>query len=244
MTTVRDIAEPLAGICVAVPYNGDGVCRWCHGHPGPDYSLCFSCAQTRRQLSDPCERIVPVTLYEVPSQLHRVLRYYKDGQNQSLVDTFSLQVASLLCHFLGRHRQCIVADAGTDWEVITSVPSTARQGDHPFVGALTCVPGVYATYEDLLRRGNAAIDHNQANDDGFRTIRRLDGERVLLVDDTFTSGARAQSAASALSNAGAKVVAIVPIGRVINPGFGTNADWWAEQKRVGFSFDTCCLEPC
>jgi hypothetical protein len=24
---------------------------------------------------------------------------------QSLVDTFSLQVASLLCHFLGRHRQ-------------------------------------------------------------------------------------------------------------------------------------------
>jgi chromosome partitioning protein len=34
------------------------------------------------------------------------------------------------------------------------------------------------------------------------------GKRVLLVDDTFTSGARAQSAASALSNAGAEVVAI------------------------------------
>ena len=42
---------------------------------------------------------------------------------------------------------------------------------------------------------------------------------------------------------GATVVAIVPVGRVIDPAFGDNGPWWEEQRRVGFTFDTCCLEP-
>jgi hypothetical protein len=41
--------------------------------------------------------------------------------------------------------------------------------------------------------------------------------RVLLLDDTYVSGARAQSAAAALRLAGAHRVLIVPLGRVIRP---------------------------
>jgi predicted amidophosphoribosyltransferase len=40
--------------------------------------------------------------------------------------------------------------------------------------------------------------------------------RILLVDDTFTSGATFQSAASALALGGADVIAGVVIGRVID----------------------------
>jgi hypothetical protein len=44
------------------------------------------------------------------------------------------------------------------------------------------------------------------------------GGRVVLLDDTYVSGARAQSAAAALRLAGAAAVIIVPVGRVLRPG--------------------------
>ena len=71
----------------------------------------------------------------------------------------------------------------------------------------------------------------------------LRGEQVLLVDDTFTSGARAQSAASALSLAGGDVVAILPVGRVISPDFNeANKEFWDRQRAIPFDFDVCCLD--
>jgi hypothetical protein len=45
----------------------------------------------------------------------------------------------------------------------------------------------------------------------------LRGARVLLLDDTYVSGARAQSAAAVLERAGARTV-IGPLGRVLRPG--------------------------
>jgi hypothetical protein len=44
----------------------------------------------------------------------------------------------------------------------------------------------------------------------------LRGARTLLLDDTYVSGARAQSAAAALGRAGARTV-IGPLGRVLRP---------------------------
>lgn len=64
-------------------------------------------------------------------------------------------------------------------------------------------------------------------------------------DDTFTTGATFQSAASALSLAGADVVAGVVVGRVItvgDPRFPVRDERWDEQRDVGFSFERCCLE--
>ncbi len=43
------------------------------------------------------------------------------------------------------------------------------------------------------------------------------GRRALLLDDTYVSGARAQSAAAALRRAGARSVVIVVVGRVLRP---------------------------
>jgi hypothetical protein len=69
----------------------------------------------------------------------------------------------------------------------------------------------------------------------------LTGEGLGVL--TFTTGARAQSAASALHLAGAHVVGLVPIGRVINPDFNEEAaDLWATATSQHFDFDLCCLE--
>jgi predicted amidophosphoribosyltransferase len=43
------------------------------------------------------------------------------------------------------------------------------------------------------------------------------GARMLLLDDTYVSGARSQSAAAALRRAGAAATVIAPLGRVLRP---------------------------
>ncbi len=56
--------------------------------------------------------------------------------------------------------------------------------------------------------------------------RDLGGRGVLLLDDTLTTGATAQSAAAALSGTGAAVVVLV-LGRVVRPTLVTaHADYW------------------
>ena len=50
----------------------------------------------------------------------------------------------------------------------------------------------------------------------FRAAQPVTGAEVLLLDDTWASGASAQSAAAALKQAGAGSVAVVVIGRHVN----------------------------
>ena len=68
----------------------------------------------------------------------------------------------------------------------------------------------------LLSPTIESIAHQSPNPGAFYVDASAAGLDVLLVDDTFTTGARIQSAASALASAGARVVAAVPIGRVVD----------------------------
>lgn len=245
MATVGEIAVSLTGICTRVPSGGGGVCRLCHGRPGPGFDTCWSCHEVTSQLSLPCRLVVPISLYEIPSQLHHLLNRYKSSQHPHLHDEFGAKIISLLAYFLRRHGSCIAEETGhVGWDVISTVPSSRqRSGEHPLVSCIRRVQAIDSQYEDLLAPGPVEVRHLSASDDGFRIRRPLTGERVLLVDDTFTSGARAQSAASVINRAGGDVVAIVPIGRVITPGFNESVkEYWVQQKSSPFSFETCCLE--
>ena len=57
------------------------------------------------------------------------------------------------------------------------------------------------------------------------------GADVLVVDDSWVSGGSAQSAAVALKLAGARRVAIVVIGRHVNPDDPRSAQLMAELRR-------------
>jgi orotate phosphoribosyltransferase len=95
----------------------------------------------------------------------------------------------------------------------------------------------------LLTRTGEPINHNAPNPAAFAPVGDIAGRRVLIVDDTFTTGARVQSVAAALTSAGATVVAAVPIGRVIDTkDREEKAEFWRRQRAIAFDFDTCCLE--
>jgi orotate phosphoribosyltransferase len=62
--------------------------------------------------------------------------------------------------------------------------------------------------------------------------------RVLLLDDVYTTGARAQSAAFALRAAGAVVPAVLVIGRRVNPEWRDEVDViWQRQTAIPFRFE-------
>ncbi len=224
---------------------GAGVCNICHGAPGTGWERCWSCNDAVGQVSRPIELVVPISLTELPGQLHHVLRSYKlDGYPANVRDKFTLQVSALLARFLSSHGDCISYAAQEDWDCITIVPSSqGRLGVHPLARAMTMFRSLSAKYRSLLAPGPGPAAHNRASDTAYVVTSNVDGLRILLVDDTFTSGARLQSAASTLQLAGATVVAAVPIGRVIKPEFSPeSAALLTRAQQKAFDFAICCLQ--
>jgi predicted amidophosphoribosyltransferase len=244
MPSLRDAAVAMTGVCTAVPTAGEGICRRCHGCPNPGWPLCWSCSKVENQLSRPCKLVAPISLYEIPSQLHHILKHYKSDTYRTLQAEFTTNVAALVGYFLLTHGECIRRAAGRGWDTITAVPSsTGRTGQHPLITAIDMLPGIRSEHEQLLGKGPVDVGHLRADDQGYVTTGSVNGKAILLLDDTFTTGARAQSAASALALAGADVVAIVPVGRVIDPRFSdTVNEYWRRQKHSPFDWDSCCLE--
>jgi hypothetical protein len=244
MSSAAQYTEPNLHTYTPVPGPSPGVCPVCRSGPRPGYAVCRSCTEVTRQVSHPTTNIVPISLYTLDSQLWHVLRYYKDGSGPG-TELLAAQVAAIIARFTARHLRCVAGLLGGDPAVVTSVPSTRaepRLGRHPLETAVTRAAALASRYEPLLVRGPGSADHNQADDCAFTVSRRLRGERVLVVDDTLTTGARLQSAVSALRLHGASAIAAVVVGRVIDPAWNENCRRiWDQARETRFSFDRCCL---
>jgi predicted amidophosphoribosyltransferase len=244
MASAGHYTDPHLHTYTPVPAAGPGVCPVCHSGPRPGYHVCRSCTAVMRQVSHPTTSVVPISLFTLNSQLWHVLRNYKDGSGPS-AQFLGVQVAAIIARFAAQHLECVATVLGGAPAIVTSVPSTRvmpRPGRHPLETAVTRVGALAKLHEPLLARGPAHADHNLADDHVFMVRRRLSGERVLLIDDTFTTGARLQSAVSALRRSGASEVACVVVGRVIDPEWNENCrQIWDQARQTPFRFDQCCL---
>ncbi|MEX2420478.1 MAG: hypothetical protein WD670_01535 [Actinomycetota bacterium] len=251
MATDVEITDPKLSIYVPVPHvDIPGTCSACHGAAnarGDDYwSTCWNC---RDIPADGVRVIVPVSLvHTTESQLYAAARDYKsEGVAAPIRSAHSLLLAATLQRFLREHGDCIRDAAGGDWMTISIIPSTrGRPEPHPLEQTIMRAPALRDHYERLLRWTGEAIDHARPNPNAFEAIIGVSGRRILLIDDTFTSGANAHSAAAALRAAGGHVVATVPVGRVVDTRdadrFPEKLEFWKRQRRAAFSFGSCCLE--
>lgn len=150
----------------------------------------------------------------------------------------------MLWRYLAAHERCVASAAGVDrFECVATVPSGDRQRveHHPLpriVGEL--VKPTRDRYERLLVRSDKQVEQRRFDAEKFSPARPLDGQAVLLIDDTWTTGASAQSAAAALKLAGAKTVAAVVIGRHLN------REWHENDRRLRgitqpFDWNRCAL---
>jgi predicted amidophosphoribosyltransferase len=233
MPTVRELAAPYENFMLA-PRAGTGVCRTCFNLTD-GFDRCYACTHTPHHL----DAVAPISYSVAHEQLHHSLAAYK-RVNGVVGRRLALQLAAVLWRFLQVHEQCVARAAGTStFELITTVPSgdPDRDEHHPLRQIVASLIGpTRDRHERLLRRTDGAHTPHEYSADKFIATRALAGTAILLIDDTWTTGANAQSAAAALKAAGAGPVATVVIGRHLN------REWHENDRRlraIPQPFDWC-----
>ncbi len=237
--SVEDLTGSLEKY-TAVQAAGSGACDLCHGASPPGEALCPDCATISAKVSCPLRLVAPISLLRRDSQLDRMLSGYKSRYRPN--PQLSWQVGATVARFLEAHAGCLER-AGGAWDLLVTVPSSqGRRGVHPLRHAIRHFPALAAREAELLEPGPAALGPRRADDRGFVVSASARGARVLLLDDVLVTGARLQSAASALRLAGATVAGAVVVGRLLQLHDEPAKRVWGQMRQQGFSFASCCLE--
>jgi hypothetical protein len=221
MASVQELSAPLSNVLLG-PRHGPGVCRTCFnlidGH-----DRCYACARG----GDVLNLVAPISYSVAGEQLHHALASYKRTW-LPWTGALAHQLAAVLWRHLEGHEACLAGASGlgvTAFPLVTTVPSGRADGldPHPLQALVGEIVGLTRDrHEALLTRAGEALALHEFSPDRFVATRRLDGEPVLLIDDTWTTGANAQGAAAALKRAGAGPVAALVIGRYLNRGYRDN----------------------
>jgi hypothetical protein len=200
---------PAVSACLA--------CRTCRGPVQAGFARCYQCDVAATEAAELLADVVVPTGYAVKGEpFGDDLRLYKSGRGGASESAERLQAR--LAEFLSDHGSCVWRAAGMPGgpTVAAIVPSgQGRAGSHPLAGIVgSCVALPLAGLSVAPGHG----PRGRGLSLGWLRVRgRMAGEDVLLIDDCWVSGGSAQSAAATLKLAGAARVAIVVLGRHVDP---------------------------
>lgn len=190
-------------------------CRVCAA-PVRHFELCWRCREHQR-LSGLADVVAPLAYAVGGAQTAAVLSSYKNHPVRVERDRCALIVRAMLGAAVLFHERCFGAVTGAHVSVRTVIPSlTFRSGVHPLastaesIGVLTdlaLMPGCDAWCDRRVRTEKFGVNSSTP----------VEGRHVLVLDDVWTTGSNAQSAALALRRAGAAVVSVLVIGRWLSP---------------------------
>lgn len=238
MPSVRELSALYENVMLG-PRRGPDVCGTCFNFTA-GYARCYACAHGQLVL----DALAPISYSVGREQLHHALASYK-RLHGDVARRLGAILAAILWRFLAEHERCVALTAGAPepFDIVTTVPSgdRIRDEEHPLhwiVGEL--VGPTRDRYERLLERSAADVAPRTFSPDKFEVAKQLNGQAVLLIDDTWTTGASAQSAAAALKAAGAGPTAAVVIGRHLN------REWHQNDRRLRgiaqpFNWRRCAL---
>lgn len=227
MTTAAELLAPLRPGLVPVPALQPGVCPVCRTGTKDGFEDCYGC-------SGSSHRVLPISMSVHGELLHHHLRNYKDGPNEDIRNKFTLRLAALLETFLSNHlHPCL----GGDVDLVATVPSSRRDAPWAIVSR--------------LRRFNGLTNVLTCDSSGTLSLTSaIAGRRVLLLDDTFTTGGSILPAASLLVANGANVVGPIVLGRHFRPTYSASQalarcldgrPW--RQDRCGICAGEVCSPP-
>ena len=170
--------------------------------------------------------VAPIRLAVRGGPLAEDLRRYKSERAVGAPEA-AARLRETLAAFLRDEGDALWRAAGMSSgpSAVAVVPSgQGRPGAHPLTGIVRSCLDL-----PLIRLSIAPeVIHIRGVDaDWLRVTGSVAGADVLVVDDTWVSGGSAQSAAAALKLAGARRVAIVVLGRHINPAEPSSARFLA-----------------
>lgn len=226
----------------------EATCILCRGavtfkNDGSPWDRCYQC----KQYSDALDLMIPIS-YSTANGLESALHRYKDWPNYSWL---GMPLACLLHTFLSKHSSCIEGAAGSIDIAILVPPNTPTRTFGPVENLLSTVttPTVQQWYnwqiDALVRdtshprpgRGSFSPEAYLVND---RVVR---DKTVLLLDDTWTSGASMASSAGALKAAGAKAVVGLTLGRQLNLNakYGNTSELYEQSNERAWDQDECTV---
>jgi hypothetical protein len=237
MPSVRELTALYENFMLS-PRAGPGVCTTCFNFTD-GYARCYACAHQPSLI----DAVAPISYSVAHEQLHHALASYKRLSGE-VARRLGIHLAAVIWRYLEAHEHCVAHAAGTDWfPIVTTVPSGDRErdGEHPLRWIVAEVVGPTRNrHERLLHRSDAEVDARAFDAEKYTAVRALNGEPVLLIDDTWTTGANAQSAAAALRAAGAGPLAAVVVGRHVS------RDWHENNRQLRaleqpFNWSRCAL---
>ena len=205
------------------------------------FARCYRCDLARSEAGDLlADAVVPVGYAIKGEQLAVDLWRYKSGRDGAAEAAQRLR--SMLAAFLrdygaGTYR---AADMAGTPSAVAVVPSgQGRPGPHPLTDIVRSCVDLPVT---RLAVRLAAEPRHRGISLGWLSVRGLaSGADVLLVDDTWVSGGSAQSAAAALKLAGATRVAVVVLGRHLDPADTRSAELVRALRSVPSAAGSCRL---
>jgi hypothetical protein len=215
-------------------------CGVCRGPVRPGFARCYQCG--RHGLLGPgllADAVVPISYAVKGTDLATDLWRYKSWRTPSASARAAL--LALLLAFLHDHGPCIWRHAGMAGPGRLAVVPTGcgRPGPHPLLELTSPYLRLPLTRLAMWpARQGRDLDIQRFNAE--RTVARAD---VLLIDDTWVSGASAQSAAAALKLAGARRVAIVVLGRHLDPADPRSAQLLARLRPGPYDPSKCAVHP-
>lgn len=248
MPTVLELTAPYGNYLLPVRSAAANVCAVCGTSVSGSYPTCYQCSQARSALPHRADAVAAIALSVKGRQYAHELWSYKNAPNQETRSVLQLRLSALLWRWVQVHEPCLARRAGvTRFDRATVVPSTSGRHQAPLAQMVGQIVAPLADrYADLLAYNHDAPADRSFDPDKFVAQGSLAGESVLLVDDTWTTGAHAQSAASVLKAAGASRVGTLVLGRHFTTQqsgvYGEAAiAYLAASTSAGWDFDSCML---
>jgi hypothetical protein len=208
--------DPLYPLYPIGPDPPAAGCIVCRGPARSGYARCYQCeAHAMHGHGLLADAVVPVSYAVKGTPFAEDLWRYKSSASASASASAGRSLLAVLLAFLDDHAGCVWRRAAMPApDRLAVVPSgVGRPGSHPLL-ALAWPHVSLPLWPLAIRPGRQGRDLDLHR---FQAGAGPLGCGVLLLDDTWVSGASAQSAAAALKLAGAGRVALVVLGRHVNP---------------------------
>lgn len=188
-----------------------GLCDLCSMPNKPGYDYCYPCSRAPRAAVD---GLIPLAFAPKGEQLYRDLVAYK---RQSTPSPAFRRLAAL-ARVSSCHMPCIERVYGTI-DTLTVIPSTQGRSKGMLwaLARALCPNRPRARLDYVGPATTHETKRREPVEGNFAAGSEVRGKRVLLVDDSWVTGAAAFSAAADLRAAGASSVVVTVLGRVLDP---------------------------
>lgn len=209
--------------------------------PVDGYTRCIKCQQDAG-IAGLADLVVPLAYVLARSQSGLMLRQYKDDPSAEVRSAQAQVISRLLYLGIVRHQRCVEAVIGRPVDRRLAIPgSPTRSGVHPFIAMTTAMNAVEPSPQ-IMPRTDTPLGDREVTAARFAISppsTRFDGQHVMVLDDTWTTGSRTQSAAILLREHGAAHVTVMTVARWIEPTWGINPTFIRTRLTTDFDPGRC-----